>query len=391
MVMVSVGEGLPEVLGWLEAAEDHGGGGVPDHACFGDDDFGGFLGGEEDVVVGGVSRGGEFLRGEISAEVVAAAGSDVERAENFLVLDIAAGGREELGSEAQFTEHTGHGVVAEFAVVFGDGVGVAMEENGALDATAGDFHEADRGVGVAVGEGSIGSGGDEVDFPGGEVGDVGFRASAESVAFLGLLSVGEDAQGTGLWQTLDGEVDFEGLGAGQGETQLFGLAADLVVVHGQAGAEDDVVEAMEGGTAEPELFGVGGEWGGGGEGGDAEEDIEARVDVGGEGQTLAGGGIAVVGEVEVAAAGDGVGEQIAADQTELLEHALTQALVEDVVGVALDLEGWVGEEGEIAYVLRVGEIDEEADALAGGGGEDGGEQSGEVEWREGWVRLHGSW
>ena len=69
-----------------------------------DGDLRGFRRGEEDIVVGGVFRVGEFVRGKVAAEVIAATGGDVEGAEDFLVLDVAAGDGQLLGAEAEFAQ-----------------------------------------------------------------------------------------------------------------------------------------------------------------------------------------------------------------------------------------------------------------------------------------------
>ena len=183
---------------------------------------------------------------------------------------------------------------------------------------------------------ALGAGGNEVDFAGGEIGHIGLFTAAEAVAFLGFLAIAEESEGAA--PVLDGEIDLEEVGPGQREAQFLRLTADVIVVHRQPGAEDDRVETVQGGAAKAELFGQRGQGRGGGVGGDAEDDVEVRIDVGGEAERATGGGPGGVGQVQVAAAGDGVGEEIAAAQIEFGEDALFEALVEDVVGVPLDGE-----------------------------------------------------
>jgi hypothetical protein len=72
-----------------------------------------------------------------------------------------------------------------------------------------------------------------------------------------------------------------------------------------------------------------------------------------------------VGQVEVAAAGDAVGEKVAALEFQRGEHAVLQAHVEVLVGVALDGKVGIPEELEADDVARVFEVDENADLLTG--------------------------
>ena len=54
------------------------------------------------------------------------------------------------------------------------------------------------------------------------------------------------------------KINLEMVGSGQREPQFLGVAADLVVIHGQAAAEDNVVHAVQCRSAEAVLLGQGG-------------------------------------------------------------------------------------------------------------------------------------
>ena len=108
------------------------------------------------------------------------------------------------------------------------------------------------------------------------------------------------------------------------------MPADLVVIDGEPGTEDDLIEAVEGGAAEAVLFREGGERSGGGEGRYTEDDLVLRVDVAGERELAAIGGPGFIREIEVAAAGDFVGEEVAAGEAEFRHHAIAQAAVKVV-------------------------------------------------------------
>ena len=53
---------------------------------------------------------------------------------------------------------------------------------------------------------------------------------------------------------IDGEIDFKVIGPRQAEAIFFRLAADFVVIHGEAGFQDDVVEPVQSRAAETEFF-----------------------------------------------------------------------------------------------------------------------------------------
>ena len=125
---------------------------------------------------------------------------------------------------------------------------------------------------------------------------------------------------------VDLEIDLEPVGLGQAEAQLLGLLAHLVVIDGESAAQNDLVQAVQRRAAEAVLLGEGGQRRGGGVGGDAEDDVVLRIDVLLQADFAAFGRDGAVGQIEIAAAGDFVGEEIAAGQFEFLESALLQAL-----------------------------------------------------------------
>ena len=79
-----------------------------------------FGGRKQNVVVRGVFGVGKFIRRQMAAQMVAAAGGDVQRAEDFFVLNVAARRRQFLGAKSQFAEFAGDGIGLEFAVVLVD-------------------------------------------------------------------------------------------------------------------------------------------------------------------------------------------------------------------------------------------------------------------------------
>ena len=371
-------QSIQQVCGGLEVFDEDLGLVAADHADLTDIEVRGFVRCEEDVVVGGVPVFLEEVRGDVAAEMVVAAGGEVAGAEDLFVLDVGSGDGENLGAEAEFAEDTGHGVGGETGVVGVDGGLVPGDEVGADDAAAGDGETAERAVFVFHGEETLGAGGDEVDLSGGEVGDVRLGAAAEPVAFLGFLAV-EDEGGGEDFAGFEGEVDFDGVGFGEGLAEFFGVAADLVVVDGEPAVEDDLIDPVEGGAAEVVFLGHRGERGGGAVGGDAEDDVVFCVDVGFETEFIACGVDAEVFEVEVAAVGHAVGEHFAAGEAEDLHDPVEEWLLEVFAGAALDGELVVGEEAVVLHEGRVREVDEDTDAAVESRFEDGAEETFEGE------------
>ncbi len=200
------------------------------------------------------------------------------------------------------------------------------------------------------------------------------------MALLRFLPGAFEGEGAAASQHL--VIDLEAVGAGHGEAELLGLTADLVVIDREAGLQNDRVEAVEGGAAKAVFLGEGGQRSGRREGRDAEDEIVLGIDFGfeveGASGRIDGGG----GKVEVAAAGDLIGEEITGGDSPVAQHASTNALVKDLVGVALDGESRVVEEGEVLDLCRIGEVDEDRDPVTGAKGEDGIEEAVEIESRK---------
>ena len=204
------------------------------------------------------------------------------------------------------------------------------------------------------------------------------------MALLRLLPVAQQLQGGFPARHL--EVDLERVGAGHRQAQLLGLAADLVVVHGQPGAEDDGVDPVQRRPAKSELLRERRERRGGRVGRDAEENVEVRINVFREADLASLGSPGGVGQVQVAAAGDLVGEHLPAAKTQFRQDPVLQALVEHVVRVTLNGQRGVLQKGESCDLLRIRQVDQDADALARFGFEHGLEQSRKAELRKSAVR-----
>ncbi len=181
----------------------------------------------------------------------------------------------------------------------------------------------------------------------------------------------------------DGEVDLHLIRARHPQAELLGVGADFVVIHREPGGEDYRVEPMERRPTEAVLLGKRGERGGGRVGGDAEDEIVVGVNIALQRELPAVRRERGVGEVEVAAAGDLVGKKFPPFEVELGEAAVAEAFVKHFVSVPLDGERRVVEEGKVLHRARVGEVDEDADALAPFGLKHGAEEAGQVEGREG--------
>lgn len=133
---------------------------------------------------------------------------------------------------------------------------------------------------------------------------------------------------------------------------------------------------MKGGAAEAEFFAFGCERSGGGEGGNAENDVVVGVNIAVEGELFAVGVPDFVGEVEVGAVGGAVGEHFAAGHTEFAHDALLESEVEFFMSFFLDGEAVVLEEGEIFdQIGGLIEVSEDANAAALGGREDLAEEA----------------
>lgn len=181
----------------------------------------------------------------------------------------------------------------------------------------------------------------------------------------------------------DGEINFYLVGLCHAKAKLFGLAADIVVVNRKTGFENDFIDAVEGGTAEADFLGVGGKGGGGGEGGDAKEDVVVWIDILLEAELTAFEIPSFVGKIEVAAAGDLVGENFSTGETELGQDGVVEAFVENIVSVALDAVVRVFKVGPLGDFFRIVEIDEDSDSFPRGWIENGGEKAVELKGWEG--------
>ncbi len=87
------------------------------------------------------------------------------------------------------------------------------------------------------------------------------------------------------------------------------MLAHLVIIHCETCREDGGVHAMHGGASEAILFCESGQWRGGGEGGDAEDEIVFCTDIFLERERTTIRINAFTGEVEIASSGHCVGEQ----------------------------------------------------------------------------------
>jgi len=258
---------------------------------------------------------------------------------------------------------------------------IASDDLALDDAAAGDGEFAERSVLILHGEVAFGSGGDEIDLACREVGDIGRVTTAEAVALLRFLAAefelgGEDFAG------FEGEVYFHAVGAGHGTAELLGIAAYFLVIHGETGVENDFIDAVEGGTAKAILFGKGGQRGSGREGGDAEDDVVVWIDIALQTEAFAGHVCALVGHIQIAAAGLCVGEHFAALEDQLVHDAVVQTLVKVLIGAALDGAVWVIQEGHVFCLCETGQVNEDADAAAKSRLKHGVEQAVEVELRE---------
>ena len=163
----------------------------------------------------------------------------------------------------------------------------------------------------------------------------------------------------------DLEIDLKVIGAGQAEPQFFGVAADFVVIDGKAGAQNNVIQPVQRRAAKSVFFGERRQRRGGRIGRDAKNDVVMGINLPLQIQFPPGGVKGRGGQIEVAAAGDLVGEQIAACQLQFRQPAVFQSLIKHIIRVALDGQALVLEEREIRDPARVRQVDENGDALPG--------------------------
>ena len=232
-----------------------------------------------------------------------------------------------------------------------------------------------------MGEGTLSPLRDEVDFTRGKVRDIGLIAEAEAVALLGLLTIEEEAED--MIFPLAAELDLDPVGVGDSLAELLGLDTHVVVIDGEAAGEDDLVDPMQGRAAESVLLRKSRQRGGRREGRDAEDDVVVRVDILGEAHLFALGSEGLVGEVEVAAAGKLISEDLPARETHLCKDLGVERLVERLNGVLLNRERRILQESVVLDLGGIFQIDQDAEALAGLGPECRFEKSLETEGRKG--------
>ena len=219
------------------------------HADLADIEIRSLVGSEENVVVGRVFVLLEHLRDDVTAEMVIAAGGEMAGAEDFFVLDVSAGNREHLRAETEFTERAGHRIVLQTRVVGVDGRLISRDERGGNDAAVGDFEHTEGAVLVFHRELAAGVVRDEIHFTGRQVRDIRRLAVAEAVGLLGFLI--REAEPCGEHAAVfEGEVDFNRVRLRQRGAEFFRVAGNLVVIHGEAGVKNDVIQTMERRAAE---------------------------------------------------------------------------------------------------------------------------------------------
>ena len=105
-----------------------------------------------------------------------------------------------------------------------------------------------------------------------------------------------------------------------------------MIVHREAGIEDDIIEAVQRRAAEAVLFGLGRQRRGGGKGGDAEDQIIIRIDITIEREMIALGVPNVVLQVEIGAVGAAEGEHFATGHAQRVEAMVLQAEIKMLDG-----------------------------------------------------------
>ena len=161
--------------------------------------------------------------------MITSASSDMHRAEDFFVLNVASGNGEFLGAESEFAEFTSDGIGGEFRVMGSDGGRISAEQGGLADAAFGNGHESNCAVFVFVRKGAICGIRDVVDFARGKVGDI-WATATETVAFLGFLATEIEVKGVFFFG--EDEVNFDPVGIGHSESKFFGFFAHFEIING---------------------------------------------------------------------------------------------------------------------------------------------------------------
>jgi hypothetical protein len=374
-------EGIQQIPGGLEVLDEDLLLRAPVHADLLDVEVWRLVRREKDVVMRGVLVPLELGRRDVTAEMVIATGGEMAGAEHLLILDVRAGHRKHLGAETELSEHAGHGVIQQAGIVSVDGGLVAGDELALDDAAARDGELAERAVLILHGEVAFSTGGDKVDLARRQVCHIRGGATTEAVRLLRLLAAELELRGE-HFTTFETEVDLHGVRFCHRETQLFSIAADFFIIDGKTAVEDDLIDAMKSGATETILLGKGGERRGGGEGGDGQDDVVVWIDVFLQAEAVPLHVHALIGQVQIAAAGLHIGVHLTALERELLHHAILQSIVEVLAGTALDGTGRILQESQVLGLAKVRQINEDADLAAKGRLENRVQKSVEVKFGE---------
>src|SRR4030095_239266 len=103
---------------------------------------------------------------------------------------------------------------------------------------------------------------------------------------------------------------------------------------------------------------------GGRKSGNAEHDVVLEQDILDQPELTAARVPGSHGQIQIASAGDLIGEHGATSQPELSEDATVQTLKEDVVRVPLDGQRAIAEKAEILHPARILEIDQDTNPFA---------------------------
>ena len=250
--------------------------------------------------------------------MIAAPRGDVNGSPNLFILNVTPRERKNLSAEPQFAKLAGNGIVGELLVMGGDSFGVPLGEFGLLDAAAGDTHEANRAVLVFHRKCAVGAGRDEIDLARRQISDVGIVSETQPMALLSFLTAEIEMKSMEVAIVI--EVDFDPIGSGHAQAQFFRLGADLPVVNRQSAAENGLVHTMQSSPAKTMLLGVGGQWSRRRVGGDAENDVVGRINVPFETDLMTFRSDGEIGEVEVAAAGDLISEDVTTGEAKFLHR-----------------------------------------------------------------------
>ena len=202
--------------------------------------------------MGGVHFVGEAIGSEAAAEVVTPARGNVESSSNLLILDISPGDRKHLSAKTKFTKFTCHRIALELVIMGLDGGAISLNQSRLANSTTRHMHEAECSILIFHGELPLGTHWNIIDFTGWEIGHIGLIASAEPVAFLRFLlaSLHHEREPPNTQK----KVEFDPIGPGHSLTKLFCFDTYIIVVNSQSGAQDDVINPVEGRTTETMLL-----------------------------------------------------------------------------------------------------------------------------------------